>query len=124
MWSRRICWASAVRTRCCGRRSRCSRACRSPWWVSVPPNWPRSPAGGAGGVEQVALPHGRCEVVTAGDLVLINDTYNANPASFSAALEVARSLRGNRPLVTLGGTMLGLGSEQPALHDQMAEQTT
>jgi len=76
----------------------------------------------AGALERVALPHGRCEVITAGDLVLIDDTYNANPASFSAALEVARSLRGNRPLVTLVGTMLELGSESPALHDQMAEQ--
>jgi UDP-N-acetylmuramyl pentapeptide synthase len=35
---------------------------------------------------------------------------------------VARSLRGNRPLVTLVGTMLELGSESPALHDQMAEE--
>ncbi|MBI2401214.1 MAG: UDP-N-acetylmuramoyl-tripeptide--D-alanyl-D-alanine ligase [Gemmatimonadetes bacterium] len=76
----------------------------------------------AGALERVALPHGRCEVVTAGDLVLINDTYNANPASFSAALEVARSLRGNRPLVTLVGSMLELGSASPALHQHLAEQ--
>ncbi len=76
----------------------------------------------AGALERVTLPPGRCEVVTVGDRVLINDTYNANPASFAAALEVARSLRGNRPLVTLVGTMLELGSESPALHQEMAEQ--
>lgn len=76
----------------------------------------------AAALERVALPHGRCEVLTAGDLVLINDTYNANPASFSAALDVAGSLRGNRPLVALVGSMLELGSASPALHDQMAEQ--
>ena len=76
----------------------------------------------AGALERVVLPHGRCEVVTAGDLVLINDTYNANPASFAAALDVAGSLRGNRPLVVLVGTMLELGSASPELHDQVAEQ--
>jgi len=76
----------------------------------------------AAALQAVELPHGRCEVVSAGDMVLINDTYNANPASFTAALEVARSLRGNRPLVTLVGTMLELGSESPALHDQVADQ--
>lgn len=76
----------------------------------------------AGALQRVELPQGRCEVVSAGDLLLINDTYNANPASFSAALEVVRSLRGNRPLVTLVGTMLELGPESPALHDQIADQ--
>lgn len=76
----------------------------------------------AGALERVALPHGRCEVLTAGDLLLINDTYNANPASFAAALEVARNLRGNRPLVTLVGTMLELGPQSLALHQEMADQ--
>lgn len=71
---------------------------------------------------QVTLPNGRCEVVAAGNLVLIDDTYNANPASFSAALEVARSLKGNRSLVALVGTMLELGSASAALHEQTADQ--
>ena len=76
----------------------------------------------AGALEAVTLPHGRCEVFTAGGLVLINDTYNANPASFAAVLDVAGSLRGNRPLVALVGTMLELGPASTELHDQMAEQ--
>lgn len=75
-----------------------------------------------GALEQVTLPQGRCEIIMAGDRMLINDTYNANPASFAAALEVARSLRGNRPLVMLVGTMLELGSRSPALHEEMADQ--
>jgi UDP-N-acetylmuramoyl-tripeptide--D-alanyl-D-alanine ligase len=70
---------------------------------------------------RVSLPHGRCEVVAAGDLLLINDTYNANPASLAAALEVAQSLRGNRRLVVLLGTMLELGNESSALHQEMAD---
>lgn len=71
---------------------------------------------------QVELPHGRCEILSAGNLTLINDTYNANPASLAAALEVARSMRGNRQLVVLVGTMLELGAESRELHDQMARQ--
>jgi UDP-N-acetylmuramoyl-tripeptide--D-alanyl-D-alanine ligase len=73
-------------------------------------------------LERVALPHGRCEILTAGHLTLINDTYNANPVSLAAALEVARSIRGNRRLVVLVGTMLELGVESGELHEQMAHQ--
>lgn len=75
----------------------------------------------ADALREVELPHGRCEVITAGDLVVINDAYNANPASLAAALDVARSLRGNRPLVVLVGTMLELGDESSALHERMAD---
>jgi UDP-N-acetylmuramoyl-tripeptide--D-alanyl-D-alanine ligase len=71
---------------------------------------------------QVELPHGRCEIVSAGGLTLINDTYNANPVSLAAALEVARSIRGNRPLVILVGTMLELGEDSRGLHEEMARQ--
>lgn len=71
---------------------------------------------------QVELPHGRCEIVSTGGLTLINDTYNANPVSLAAALEVARSIRGNRPLVILVGTMLELGAESRELHEEMGRQ--
>jgi UDP-N-acetylmuramoyl-tripeptide--D-alanyl-D-alanine ligase len=70
-------------------------------------------------LERVELPHGRCEIFSAGRLTLINDTYNANPVSLAAALEVARSIRGNRRLVVLVGTMLELGAESRKLHEQM-----
>lgn len=70
---------------------------------------------------QVSLLPGRCEMLAAGDLLLLNDTYNANPASLAAALDVAQSLRGNRRLVVLLGTMLELGKESAALHEQMTD---
>jgi UDP-N-acetylmuramoyl-tripeptide--D-alanyl-D-alanine ligase len=73
-------------------------------------------------LERVELPHGRCEILSAGGLTLINDTYNANPVSLAAALEVARSMRGNRPLVILVGTMLELGAESRELHEEMGRQ--
>jgi UDP-N-acetylmuramoyl-tripeptide--D-alanyl-D-alanine ligase len=73
-------------------------------------------------LERVELPHGRCEIFSAGGLTLIDDSYNANPASLAAALEVARSIRGNRRLVVLVGTMLELGAESPRLHERMGLQ--
>ena len=76
----------------------------------------------AGALAHVTLPHGRCEVRRAADLELIDDTYNANPASLAAALDVARALRGNRPLVVLVGTMLELGEESATLHREMADE--
>jgi UDP-N-acetylmuramoyl-tripeptide--D-alanyl-D-alanine ligase len=69
----------------------------------------------------VSLPHGRCELRRVADLDLIDDTYNANPASLAAALDVAGTLRGNRPLVVLVGSMLELGETSETLHAQMAD---
>jgi UDP-N-acetylmuramoyl-tripeptide--D-alanyl-D-alanine ligase len=42
--------------------------------------------------------------------------------SLAAALEVARSVRGNRRLVVLVGTMLELGAQSRELHEQMGRQ--
>ncbi|GIW51309.1 MAG: UDP-N-acetylmuramoyl-tripeptide--D-alanyl-D-alanine ligase [Gemmatimonadales bacterium] len=66
------------------------------------------------------LPHGRCEVIRRGNLLVLHDAYNANPASLEAALETAAALRGSRRLVVLVGTMLELGQESDRLHREMA----
>lgn len=49
---------------------------------------------------------------------LINDAYNANPASLAAAGEVLASSAGRRRKVIIVGDMLELGGEGPALHRQ------
>lgn len=69
---------------------------------------------------RAALPHGRCEVIRRGSLVVLHDAYNANPASLVAALETAAALRQGRRLVVLVGTMLELGRESERLHREMA----
>ncbi len=71
-------------------------------------------------LETMALPSGRCEIMRHGLLTVINDAYNANPGSVRAALETAATLRGSRALVVVLGTMLELGSDSPALHEQVA----
>ena len=72
-------------------------------------------------LEAVTLPGGRGEILTAGGLTIINDCYNANPASFRAAIDLARRIRGDRPLVFVAGTMRELGAEAGRMHHEIAE---
>lgn len=55
-----------------------------------------------------------------GDLTIINDAYNANPASMREAITLLDSLDGKRPRVLVLGTMRELGPQSPALHDEIA----
>ncbi|HVP39712.1 MAG TPA: UDP-N-acetylmuramoyl-tripeptide--D-alanyl-D-alanine ligase, partial [Candidatus Saccharimonadales bacterium] len=67
---------------------------------------------GFGGLE-----HGRLEPVELGGVQLLDDTYNANPDSLAAAVEVVRGIpvRGRRLLAL--GDMLELGPDSEALHE-------
>jgi UDP-N-acetylmuramoyl-tripeptide--D-alanyl-D-alanine ligase len=49
--------------------------------------------------------------------LLIDDTYNANPDSMRAALELLAKLSGTRPHVAVLGDMGELGAEEAALHE-------
>jgi len=66
------------------------------------------------------IPGGRGEVIEAAGLTIINDAYNANPASFLAAIGTARAMRGSRRLVLVAGTMRELGSESARHHNAVA----
>jgi UDP-N-acetylmuramoyl-tripeptide--D-alanyl-D-alanine ligase len=57
---------------------------------------------------------------TLGDLTLINDAYNANPASMREAIALLDSLEGDRPRVLVLGTMRELGPQALALHEEIA----
>jgi UDP-N-acetylmuramoyl-tripeptide--D-alanyl-D-alanine ligase len=71
-------------------------------------------------LEAVILPPGRGEVIRAGELLVVNDAYNANPDSFRALLTIAGELRAGRRLVIVAGTMLELGRESSRLHAEVA----
>ena len=58
-------------------------------------------------------PH-RAQLIRAGGLTIVDDAYNASPASVSAALELLSGLRGRR--VAVLGEMLELGEEHEAGH--------
>lgn len=70
----------------------------------------------------VHLPGGRGEMIQRGGLTIVNDCYNANPASFLTAIEVARRMRQGRRLVFVAGTMRELGPDSVREHQVIAER--
>jgi UDP-N-acetylmuramoyl-tripeptide--D-alanyl-D-alanine ligase len=72
----------------------------------------------------VQLPGGRGDMRAMGGLLVIDDSYNSNPASLRQAVQTAAWLarRQRRPLVIVAGTMLELGSESARLHAEAARE--
>jgi UDP-N-acetylmuramoyl-tripeptide--D-alanyl-D-alanine ligase len=56
-----------------------------------------------------------------GGLTVLDDCYNANPASVAAALETARELAGTGRVVAVLGDMLELGAEEAEAHARISE---
>ncbi len=83
------------------------------WAAGVPP------AEAAGALASVQPVKGRGAIVPGRRLEVIDDTYNANPASMSAGLEVLREQARGRRTVAVLGDMFELGDEAPALHGQV-----
>ncbi len=90
------------------------------WAVAEALDLDRATVGRA--LENFALPGGRGELVQAGGLTILNDSYNANPQSFRSAIATARAIRGDRRLVFVAGTMRELGPAGPALHAEIARE--
>jgi UDP-N-acetylmuramoyl-tripeptide--D-alanyl-D-alanine ligase len=76
------------------------------------------PARAVAALAGVQLPAGRGAVLTLGGLLVIDDTYNANPGSLHWAVKLAHWLAGRRqrPLAVVVGPMLELGPESARLH--------
>lgn len=78
------------------------------------------PVASADALKNLKIPGGRGELIEAGGLTIINDSYNANPASFLAAIATARTMRSGRKLVFVAGTMRELGNEAARHHAAVA----
>ena len=78
------------------------------------------PGASAEALRTLRIPGGRGELIESGGLTIINDAYNANPASFLAAIATARAMRGSRRLVFVAGTMRELGDDAARHHAAVA----
>jgi UDP-N-acetylmuramoyl-tripeptide--D-alanyl-D-alanine ligase len=74
---------------------------------------------GFSGVE--LTPH-RMQPVNVGNTLIIDDTYNSNPASLKAALEFLSSYEGEGEKIAVIGDMLELGEASGQLHAGIARQ--
>ncbi|MGH7532005.1 MAG: UDP-N-acetylmuramoyl-tripeptide--D-alanyl-D-alanine ligase [Gemmatimonadales bacterium] len=79
-----------------------------------------APALMAAALARAVLPGGRGEVLQHGKLTVLDDSYNANPASFLAAIATAQAMRAGRRLVFVAGTMKELGAGSAAFHRDVA----
>ncbi len=64
----------------------------------------------------------RCEVTEVGGVTLINDAYNASPASMRAALELLRDAPATGRRILVSGDMCELGDESIALHRRLGNE--
>jgi len=85
-----------------------SRACGVPDEIAI---------SGIAAVEPLDM---RGRWLASGDLTIINDAYNANPASMREAIQLLDGLDGGRPRVLVLGTMRELGPQSAALHEEIA----
>ena len=77
-------------------------------------------ADAARGIATVPQPAMRTAWQTLGSATMINDAYNANPASMRAALDLLSKADSSRQRVAILGTMRELGTHAPRLHDEIA----
>jgi UDP-N-acetylmuramoyl-tripeptide--D-alanyl-D-alanine ligase len=75
------------------------------------------------GLETFAPGKGRLQVIaTAKGIHLIDDTYNANPASMAAAFETLQALRKDSPAWIVLGDMRELGAQAVVLHREVGHK--
>ncbi len=74
------------------------------------------------GLEHVRLTSRRLEIIEGATAVIINDTYNANPASARAALQILADLGAGRRKVAILGDMYELGLRTAAGHREVGAE--
>jgi UDP-N-acetylmuramoyl-tripeptide--D-alanyl-D-alanine ligase len=73
-------------------------------------------------LQAVPVASGRTEFRELGGFAILNDSYNANPASVRAALEAFAPIRRGRRSVVVVGTMLELGRSSADWHETVARE--
>jgi UDP-N-acetylmuramoyl-tripeptide--D-alanyl-D-alanine ligase len=63
----------------------------------------------------------RSQIVMSQGIKIINDCYNANPASMKAALQLLAQTASSRLKIAVLGDMLELGSEAVRMHEEVGD---
>ncbi len=71
------------------------------------------------GLAGAELPSGRFQAMDEAGWTIIDDTYNANPLSMRRAIETAREMAGERPLILVLGEMGELGGQAATAHEEL-----
>jgi UDP-N-acetylmuramoyl-tripeptide--D-alanyl-D-alanine ligase len=74
----------------------------------------------ANGIAAFVTPDGRMAIHSARDIKILDDTYNANPASMKAAIDVLAGMEALRRVCVLGD-MFELGAHTERLHRETGE---
>ena len=72
------------------------------------------------GINELSAVKGRLEVTTLSEIILIDDTYNSNPASIDAALSVLSKIKIYKHRILILGDMFELGANSKKLHKSLA----
>jgi UDP-N-acetylmuramoyl-tripeptide--D-alanyl-D-alanine ligase len=78
------------------------------------------PLAAAAALEGARFPGGRGDIRCQAGLTILDDSYNANPESFRAAIATAERLRPGHRLVWVVGTMRELGGSAAEYHEAIA----
>lgn len=70
-------------------------------------------------IEEASMEGGRLEFKQAGNLVIIDDTYNSNPLSVKPSLDILKKQAA--PHIAILGDMLELGTHSHAYHHELGE---
>lgn len=73
------------------------------------------------GTKKFVAAHGRLEVKKFKNAVVIDDTYNASPASVEAAVELVRKIKTFENKLFVLGDMFELGKSAPQLHKELSK---
>ncbi len=74
------------------------------------------------GLENFTAADQRMQIIRQNGMVLINDSYNANPVSCAAALDTCADFKSGSRVVAVLGDMLELGPYTEAEHSKLAER--
>jgi UDP-N-acetylmuramoyl-tripeptide--D-alanyl-D-alanine ligase len=73
------------------------------------------------GIKKIKMPAGRMNVIRLRNSVLIDDTYNANPDSTKAAIDLVAKIKTQKRKILFLGDMLELGKSEILLHKELAK---